>query len=414
MAEPRKGSGLFPRVARTTPPLGTPATRTSSPPAPRRPATIPPPPSSHTTGSPSSAPGSGPTSTSGSVPISFPAPSALPGSGRVDFGLMTPAARVVEELLCVEPNERVAIVHDESNAEVAAAFEHASLERGAQASRHAWGTVFERPLTTCPAEILAAVRGAGATVLAVSWEEGEYDARFALITAAAAARTRHVHMIGVGRRAFLASMMASTGTVFELMQALRASMRPMSRFAVRSLAGTHLEVEMSPHLRWFANGHLVRPGQFINVPFGALISSPASVSGTYVADASIGGGFGARVGLIEARPVRLSIEGGRVRRVECRDLAVKRYVEAFLGDGQGHDRIGLISIGANLGIRSPIGEIVHDENMPGLHIALGEPFPARTGATWTSHGQLAFASGGSDVDLDGEPLIRRGRYVRFV
>jgi leucyl aminopeptidase (aminopeptidase T) len=108
------------------------------------------------------------------------------------------------------------------------------------------------------------------------------------------------------------------------------------------------------------------------------------------------------------------IEAGRVRRVECRDIAIKRYVETFLGDGQGHDRVGLVSLGANLGILSPLGELLHDENMPGLHLSLGEPYPGRTGATWTSHGQLAFASGGADVDLDGEPLVRRGRYVRFV
>ena len=416
MATPRKGSGQFLRPSRTTPPLGTPKSSPASRDRlilDRKPNTVPPP-SSH-------APGSGPSSHVSSsnhpaqnTPVSFPPPGSLPGSNRVDFGLMTPAARVVEELLCVEPDEHVVIIHDEANAEVAAAFEHASEERGAQVERVSWGTPFERPIAGCRDELLSAVRRAAATVLAVSWEEGEYDARFALVTAAAAARTRHVHMIGVGRRAFLASMMASTGRVFDLLHALRATMRPTSRFLVRSHAGTQIELEMAPHLRWFANGQVVRAGQFINVPFGALITSPASVTGTYVADAAMGGAFGSRVGLLEGRPVRLTIEAGRVRRVECRDIAVKRYVESFLADAQGHDRVGLVSLGANLGILSPLGEIVHDENMPGLHVALGEPFPARTGATWTSHGQLAFASGGADVDLDGEPLIRRGRYVRFV
>lgn len=415
MAAPRKGSGHFPRAVRATTPISMPAAKPTSPPQPRpgpeRTKSIPPP-SSH-------APGSGPTSnvpsSGSSAPISIPpSVSPVPTANRVDFGLMTPAARVVQELLCVEPEERVVIVHDETNAEVAMAFENASAELGAKVERLSWGTLFERPLLGCRDEILGAVQGAAATVLAVSWEEGEYDARFALVSAAAAARTRHVHMLGVGRRAFLASMMASTGRVFDLLHALRAAMRPMSRLSVRSPAGTHIEVEMASHLRWFANGQIVRPGHFVNVPFGALISSPASVTGTYVADASIGGGLGARIGLLEGRPVRLFMEAGRVRRVDCRDLAIKRYVESFLVEGQSHDRVGLVSLGANLGILSPLGEIMHDENMPGLHLALGEPFAARTGATWVSHGQLAFAGSGADVDLDGEPLIRRGRYVRFV
>jgi leucyl aminopeptidase (aminopeptidase T) len=332
----------------------------------------------------------------------------------VDFGLMTPATRVVEELLGVVPTDRVIIVHDQANLDVAVAFEHAAQERGASAARVAWGPPESRPLIACSPAVLAAVRGATATVLAVCVEEGEYDARYALISAAGAARTRHVHMIGTGRRAFIASMMASTGRVFDLLQSLRSTMRPSSKLTVRSPTGTQLEVEMAPHLRWFANGHVVVPGQWINVPFGALISSPANVNGTYVVDAAISGGIGPRAGLLDNRPLRMTIDGGRVRRVECNDLALKRYVENFMADAKDRDRVGLLSLGANLGIREPIGEIVHDENMPGLHLSLGDTVPSRTGATWSAYGQLGFASGCQDVDLDGDPLIRRGRYVRFV
>jgi aminopeptidase len=327
---------------------------------------------------------------------------------------MTPAARVVDELLSVEFGERMIIVHDEPNLEVALAFEHAAIERGGRVERMSWGPLAQRPLAACPDAILAAVPTAAATVLAVTFEEGEYNARHALVAAASLARTRHVHMIGTGRKAFVASMMATTTRVFELLQSLRGIMRPASRFAVRSAAGTHLDIEMAPHLRWFANGHTVRPGHWINVPFGALISSPASMNGVYVADAALGGGVGARVGLLDGRPIRLAVKAGRVTRVDCRDIAIKRYVESFMAESQGHDRVGLLNLGANIGILTPLGEIVHDENMPGMHLSLGEPFATRTGANWTSHGQLAFASVSSDVDLDDAPLIRRGRYVRFV
>jgi aminopeptidase len=332
----------------------------------------------------------------------------------VDFGLMTPAMRVVDELLSVEIGERMLLVHDEANAEVALAFEFAAAERGARVERMTWAPVAQRPLASCPDALLAAIPGAAATVLAVTFEEGEYNARHALASAAGLARTRHVHMIGTGRKAFIGSMMASTGRVFDLLQSLRGAMRPNSRLSVRSAAGTSLEIEMAPHLRWFANGQLVRPGHFVNVPFGALISSPANVNGIYVVDAALGGGMGARVGSLEGRSIRLALEGGRVKHVDCRDMRIKRYVESFVAEGQGHERIGQVNLGANIGILSPLGEIVHDENMPGVHLSLGEPFAMKTGANWTSHGQLAFASVSSDVDLDDEPLIRRGRYVRFV
>jgi len=417
----------------STPPLGTPELRPAQTPRSFTRATPP----SSTRSIPPSAPRSSPPSggahplsgtrtlpprSSKSIPpgppqSSYPPPptaSLTPLPPKADFGLMTPARRVVEELLGVLPTDRVVIVHDDANLDVAVAFEHATTERGASAVRLPWGNPGLRPLLGCPPPVLAAIKTATATVLAVTVEDGEYDARYALVTAAGAARTRHVHMIGTGRRAFIASMMASTGRVFDLLQSLRSSMRPSSKLHVRSPAGTQLEIEMAPHLRWFANGHAVVPGQWVNVPFGALIGSPATVNGTYVVDAAISGGIGARAGLLDTRPLRMTIEGGRVRRVECSDLSLKRYVEMFMTEAQNRDRVGLLSLGANLGIREPIGEILHDENMPGLHLSVGDPHSTRTGATWSAYGQLAFASAGLDVDLDGEPLIRRGRYVRFV
>ena len=143
-------------------------------------------------------------------------------------------------------------------------------------------------------------------------------------------------------------------------------------------------------------------------------TSPHAANGVFVADAAVGGGTGARTGLLARKPIKLTFEGGRLKGVDCNDLTLKRYVEGFASSGANRDRLGLVSLGTNLGILTPLGEIIHDENLPGIHVALGEPFAAQSGATWSAHGQLAFAAASTDVDLDGAPLIRLGRYVRFV
>ncbi len=103
-----------------------------------------------------------------------------------------------------------------------------------------------------------------------------------------------------------------------------------------------------------------------------------------------------------------------MKSVECADTTLKAQVERFLAEGEGHDRVGCVNLGANVGIVAPAGEPVHDEHMPGLHLMLGENYRDRTGATWTARGWLALTTAEGDVDLDGVPLIRRGRYVRFV
>jgi aminopeptidase len=68
-------------------------------------------------------------------------------------------------------------------------------------------------------------------------------------------------------------------------------------------------------------------------------------------------------------------------------------------------------IGTNVGMRDPVGEILCDQNLPGLHIGLGSTFPELTGAAWNTPRQLMLASAYTDVDLDGAPLIRSGRFL---
>jgi aminopeptidase len=332
----------------------------------------------------------------------------------VDPGLLTPAARVLDELVQLDVNERMLIVHDKANEPIARAFEYEALERRARVERIDAEALAPRPWARCPAEVLSALVGCDVTLFATTYEEGEYDARHAFVSIATSTRARHVHMVGTSRRSFVDSMLANSARVFDLIGALRSTIRPHSKLSVRSPAGTCVEIEMAPHLRWFANGSPIRSGQWLNVPYGALVTSPALVSGTYVVDAAMGGGFGSRLGSLVSRPIRLVLDSGRVKSVDCRDPSIKGYVDKFIADAIGHDRVGLLSLGANIGISAPLGEILHDENMPGVHLGLGETFASRTGALWSSHGQLAFAIADADVDLDGEPLIRHGRYVRLV
>lgn len=327
---------------------------------------------------------------------------------------MTPATRVTEEILAVRPEERVLIAHDQANLPQALALAFAAEALGAVVTRTEIESLGVRPLSSCPASLLAQVNASEATVLAIRDLGGEQPMRQAFVTSASAARARHVHMVGVSRRSFVESLMTSLSRVFELSDALRRALRPTSRLAVRSAAGTRLEVEMAPSLRWITNGSVVRRGDWVNVPCGALFSSPHRVTGTYVADASMSGPEGAAAGLLAARPVRLELEGSRVRRVECPDASLARVVTRFIAGAGGQDRVGLVNLGTNLGVLSALGEVTHDETMPGLHISLGQSFPELTGAASTAAAQLAFAGASLDVDLDGTALVRRGRFVRFV
>jgi leucyl aminopeptidase (aminopeptidase T) len=164
-------------------------------------------------------------------------------------------------------------------------------------------------------------------------------------------------------------------------------------------------------MRWSEHVGVIRPGRWENLPSGKLTTCPALVRGVFVADASVGGQFGQALGLLERTPVRIEIDGSMCRSVRCADRAVQREVESFLQREHNLTRIGGISLGTNVGILSPTGEIIADQNLPGLHLVFGSAAAEQTGATWTTRAQLPVTCGGADVDLDGAPLLRAGRYM---
>lgn len=75
------------------------------------------------------------------------------------------------------------------------------------------------------------------------------------------------------------------------------------------------------------------------------------------------------------------------------------------------DRVGTIVLGTNVGLSEPLGETACDLGLPGLHLSFGDTFADQTGATWTSRVQVTVTAGSADVDLDGAPLLRAGRYL---
>jgi hypothetical protein len=97
--------------------------------------------------------------------------------------------------------------------------------------------------------------------------------------------------------------------------------------------------------------------------------------------------------------------------VRCSDRALQRSIESFLQREHNLTRVGGICLGTNVGILSPTGEIVADQNLPGLHVIFGSAVADQTGAAWSTRAQLPFTSAGGDVDLDGAPLLRAGRYM---
>jgi leucyl aminopeptidase (aminopeptidase T) len=321
------------------------------------------------------------------------------------------ARRVVEAALGVVRGERVVLIVDRPRRDVGAALLEVARDTGADPIVHEIESHGERPLRQLPEPIAAALGRAQASLLAVGFDDGEIGMRHEILDLVRQLSLRHAHMVGVSRKSLIAGFSVDHARILSTTRAVRTRLRPESRLRLRTGAGSDLEVALDPGMRWAEHLGVIRPGRWENLPSGKLVTYPARVQGVFVADASMGGRFGEAAGLLDRTPVRLEIDAGLCKGVRCTDRALQRDVEAFLHREHNLLRVGAICLGTNVGILSPTGEIVADQNLPGLHLVLGSSVPEQTGARWSTRAQLPVTCAAADVDLDGAPLLRAGRYM---
>lgn len=338
---------------------------------------------------------------------SIPPAALLP----TDIELANAARRIVERSLNVVRGDVVVLLTDREHRELAHALEQvvASLE--------ATGIVYELgdheilPLRGVPDNIRESLSSAQASVYIAAIETAEQSFRRELVDLVARYKLRHGHMLGVTRRAMLTGFTVDPVRILDATRALRMRLRPDSRAVVRSRAGTDLTVTFASRYRWVEQTGTIRPGRWENLPAGELATVPERVDGVFVADAALACARVLTNVPLQGTPVRFTIENSVVTNVACNDSNLRSEVENALRDDRHGNRVGTVIFGTNVGISDPTGELVCDQSMPGLHLSFGKTYASETGAEWDSSAQVVAAQAFADIDLDGTPLLRAGRYL---
>jgi aminopeptidase len=345
-----------------------------------------------------------------------PARTLTPFSQRLpslDFDLANASRRIVEASLGVVKGDHVVVIVDGPRQTLGDTLAEVARVLGATAEVVLLENLTRRPARSLPGPLRAELARAQASILLIGFEEGEWSMRREIVEMVSELRLRHAHMVGVGRKAMLAAFSVDPQAIMDVTRAVRTRLRSDSVFKVRSPAGSDLEVKLDPAARWQERAGFIRQGRWENLPSGELFTCPADVNGVFVCDASMGGPLGAAAGVLTRSPVRVEIRGGNCRSVQCVDRALSGAVESAMRAERNADRVGLVVLGTNIGIGEPTGEIAADQNLPGLHLAFGATFKEQTGASWDASAQLMMCGARADVDLDGAPLLRSGRYLVF-
>ncbi len=313
----------------------------------------------------------------------------------------------------VGERDRVLVVTDAATRRIGEALALAAGERGAIHKTVALEQFGRRPFLTAPDALLRTARHFAPSVsfFAAQGLPGEIGLRMALMKVLLQElKVRHGHMIGIETRLIDEGMQADYQQVAALTRRLHALVSRARRITARNDAGTALTAEFSPALRWQpCTGIYHRQGEWGNLPEGELFTCPLRVDGV-LAGQVVGDYFSEKYGVLP-QPLLLELRDSRLVSLSGGALGLADELEAYLRGSANGDRVGEFAIGANTALTTLSGNLLQDEKIPGIHLAFGNPYPEETGASWNSPIHVDVVSAGGEIELDGRPLMRDGRFV---
>jgi len=323
---------------------------------------------------------------------------------------MAGAKNAVEVCLNIQPGEKVAVIADETSRAVAASLEKALKERGADFSGLLLEDYGPRPMDGAPPAVLDALEKTDVGVLCMTPQPGELGARMAIVQVVERRQIRYAHMVGVTPEIMQQGMRADYRKVDELSDRLRARMLRAETLTVKTERGTSFRAHFDPQLDWVKTSGLISPRYWSNLPAGEVFTTPKTVDGTFVCDASAGDYFNRKYGDLQESPLVMKISGARLVHVECPRKDLEDEFWKYCHTDENSDRVGELAFGTNLGLTHMIGILLQDEKFPGVHIAFGDPYGGQTHADWKSRTHVDVLTRNCDVWIDEDQVICKGRY----
>ena len=316
----------------------------------------------------------------------------------------------METCLAVQAGEHVALIADAESSAVAASLAAALQNVQATTTELLLEDFGPRPLRGAPGPVLEALEKADVGILAMNPQPGELTARMAIVHVVERRRIRYAHMVGVTPQIMRQGMRTDYKLVDQLSDKLRERMLRAKTLTVTTEAGTAFAAHFDEKLDWVKTSGLISPRYWSNLPAGEVFTTPATVDGTFICDATAGDYFNGKYGDLQSTPMKLTIEGGRLIQVECARKDLQKEFWEYCHTDENSDRVGELAFGTNLGLSEMIGILLQDEKFPGVHIAFGDPYGSQTHADWKSKTHVDVLTRNCDVWIDSDQIIAKGQY----
>src|SRR5438132_8556071 len=291
------------------------------------------------------------------------------GSPRTD--LMPGARNAVETCLGVRPGEHVALIADEPSRAVAASIAAALNDRRAPYTGLLLEDFGPRPMSAAPPPVLQALETADIGVMCMTPQPGELGARMAIVRVVERRQIRYAHMIGVTPEIMQQGMRADYLMVDRLSDSLRERMLRAETLTVKTEAGTKIAAHFDRGLDWVKTSGLISPRYWSNLPAGEVFTTPATVDGTFVCDATAGDHFNGKYGDLQPTPLTLEIKGARLVGVNCARKDLEQEFWDYCHTDENSDRVGELAFETILGYPKCSAVFFRTVNFPACTSRLG-------------------------------------------
>lgn len=329
------------------------------------------------------------------------------------------AKQAVEACVRVRANDCVVIITDRETKHLGDAIEKAAKNVTANVKLFVMEDFGTRDLSGAhplafPEAIANAMKEATASFYIAQGKKGELKTfRRPMCDYVDQYKIRHAHMIGFTEKMMGTGMAVDYQEVQRVTKLVFDFVQNKKKIHVTTPAGTDFTAEFSPNLKWIISDGNIQPMNWKNLPDGETFTAPLNANGHVVVDGTLGDFFSEKYGLLEKNPVSYDLKDGWVVKGSIKSANKELEAEftkyVFETDANSA-RLGEFAIGTNVGLKGLIGNLLQDEKFPGVHIAIGNPYPEKTGADWKSDAHCDGVLQKTTIVVDGTTIMANGKF----
>lgn len=334
----------------------------------------------------------------------------------IEFG----AKQAVVNCLKVKNGENVVIVTDRETEKLADALVTQAKGVGAEVQKFVMEDYGDRPEDgnnplKFPDEIGEAMNNTQVSFYIAQGKKGELQTfRIPMLKIVEEKKIRHGHMPGFNEKIMKQGMGADYAKIQEISAKVADIVKNAKEIRVTTSAGTDVTATFDTKYKWVICDGDIKAGHWSNLPDGEVFTAPVNANGKVVVDGCLGDFFTEKYGDLGSTPLSYELKDGRAVKgtVECKNQGLKKEWEQYTFEtDENSDRLGEFAIGTNVGLTELIGNLLQDEKFPGIHLALGSPYPEKTGAEWESKAHNDGVLRNPTIVVDGKEIMKDGKFT---